>query len=139
MRSFISFFYILLLAGCQMQSGTWDGNSYAETLHNDKSITPEMAASHIGKEVVVTGKVVSSYFAEAESGSPTFLNLDASFPDNKLTVVIFKNNLDALRFNRLDWENKHVEVSGKISQYTDEFGKVRPSLEIRELHQIKSL
>lgn len=139
MRSFISFFYIILLAGCSnMPSNGWDPNGYAEQF-TSKGISPELAGNYQGKEVLVTGKVVSSYFAENESGSPTFLNLDKPFPDNALSIIIFKNYLDTLKLNTLDLENHQIEVSGKVSQYTDEFGKVRPSIEIRSMSQIKVL
>jgi hypothetical protein len=139
MRSFISFFYIILLAGCtQIPSNGWDPNSYVEQF-TSKGISPEVAGNYIGKEVLVTGRVVSSYFAEKESGSPTFLNLDKSFPDNALSVIIFKNYLDTLQLNVLDLENHQIEISGKVSQYTDEFGKIRPSIEIRSMSQIKVL
>ena len=139
MRSFISFFYILLIAACtQTPQGGWDGSGYAEQF-TSKGISPAMAGNFMGKEVTVTGKVVSSYFAEDESGSPTFLNIDHPFPDNELTVIIFKNYLDSIKLNRLDLEQHQIEITGKISQYTDEFGKVRPSIEIRYANQIKIL
>lgn len=139
MRSFISVFYIILVAGCtNIPSNGWDSSDYADQFAS-KGISPEVAGNYVGKEVLVTGKVISSYFAENESGSPTFLNLDKTFPNNALSVIIFKNYLDTLKLNVLDLENHQIEISGKVSQYTDEFGKVRPSIEIRSMSQIKVL
>jgi hypothetical protein len=139
MRSFISFFYILLIAAChQSPQGGWDGSGYAEQF-TSKGISPAVVGNYIGKEVVVTGRVVSTFFAENESGSPTFLNIDQSFPNNTMTVVIFKNYLDSMRLNCLEFENKQIEISGKVSQYKDEYGKLRPSIEIKSIEQIKVL
>ena len=139
MRLFIPFFYILFIAACQQSpENGWDGSGYAEQF-TSKGISPAVAGNFIGKEVLVTGKVVSSFFAEDESGSPTFINLDQKFPNNALTVVVFKNYLDSMRLNCLELENKQIEISGKVSQYKDEYGKIRPSIEVKSIDQIKVL
>jgi uncharacterized membrane protein YcgQ (UPF0703/DUF1980 family) len=140
MRSFVSIFYICLIAACTPQNAhDPDGWVATDYLQQPNTIAPEMAGQYNGKDVVVQGTVVTTFFAEKEAGSPTFFNLDKPFPNNDLTIVIFKDKLEEMHINRLDYEGKKVEVKGRISQYTDEVGKIRPSIEIKSSDQIKVL
>lgn len=93
-------------------------------------------AKFVGKDVKLVGTVKSTYFAEYAKGSPIFLNIDHPFPENKLTVVVFKEDADKLRFARTSYQNRRVQITGRVEQYVDEYGKVRPCIHIKKTKQL---
>ena len=52
-------------------------------------VTAAQAAERVGETLTVTGRVASTFFMESADRQPTFLNLDAAYPNQALTVVIF--------------------------------------------------
>ena len=52
------------------------------------AVAPDEAKDHIGEEVTVCGDVVSADYIRALEGRPTFLNLDAAYPDHVFSVTI---------------------------------------------------
>jgi hypothetical protein len=64
----------------------------------DRDRTPDLrigsheAISHIGSFAEVCGRVVETSFMQQVSGSPTFLNFDAPYPDQSFTAIIWGNN-----------------------------------------------
>jgi len=47
------------------------------------------AAAHVGETATVCGKVVSADYASRVKGQPTFMNLDAAYPHQVFTIVIW--------------------------------------------------
>jgi hypothetical protein len=56
-------------------------------LAQTSKITPAEARGHIGEQAVVCGSVASTKFAERSKGTPTFINLDRSYPDQIFAVI----------------------------------------------------
>jgi hypothetical protein len=76
-------------------------------------LTTEQAASKMGQEVVLKGKVVSTYFDRNGTEKPLYLNLDKRFPNNPIAVFIKEK--DAAKFPLRDkFEGKNVRVKGKV-------------------------
>ena len=53
------------------------------------SIAAKEAAAHVGEHQTVCGTVASAKYLSNGKGSPTFLNLDAPYPNQIFTVVIW--------------------------------------------------
>lgn len=133
---------LLIIAFLHLNCGgfdmpTWDANSYADGYSEQMLIAPSNAGGYIGKKITVIGTVKSTFYSETEAGRPTFINLDKAFPDNPLTIILFEKDVNAIGFNRFKYENKQVIVTGFVDQFKDEFGKIRPSIHITNLDQIR--
>jgi len=84
----------------------------------DIRIQSREAINHIGDFAEVCGRVVDTSFMQQVSGSPTFLNFDAPYPDQSFTVIIWGNV-------RHLWDqppehlyaNRRVCVTGSIRLY----------------------
>ena len=134
-----AFIGAIAISSCQNTTEKAPILSVANHDNVDAACTTENAAQYMGKKIKVVGTVKSTFYADNEKGSPTFLNLDKTFPDNKLTVVVFKPEADKLRFNRFKYQNKKIEITGRIEQYIDEYGQVRPCIHIKEEGQLAIL
>jgi exonuclease VII large subunit len=69
--------------------------------------------SNLGNKVQISEKISQVSYA---SNGNVYLNIGGKFPRNKLSLVIFKNNI----YNFADlkkYENKLVRAKGKISNY----------------------
>lgn len=67
----------------------------------------------MGEEVVLKGKVVSTYLDRNGTEKPLYLNLDKRFPNNPIAVFIKEK--DAAKFPSRDkLEGKNVRVKGKV-------------------------
>ena len=54
------------------------------------------ADAYLGESVTVEGRVVSTFYADTESGEPTFLNVGRDYPDpGRFTVVIWGDDRSA--------------------------------------------
>lgn len=97
------------------------------------SITPEEAKAHIGDSVEIRGKVFGMTYLENAKNGPTLINLGAKYPNQLLTVVIFKDVKDKLGYNPL--EEKYVQgvvvAKGRIVLYKD-----KPQIVISDPKQI---
>ncbi len=76
-------------------------------------ITPSQAKDHIGKTVIVSGKV--DQVTHSSTGT-WFINMGGKYPDNAFTAVVFKSDADKFT-NLKDLEGKTIEVKGKIKEY----------------------
>ncbi|MEW6508884.1 MAG: OB-fold nucleic acid binding domain-containing protein [Bacteroidota bacterium] len=91
-------------------------------------ITSDKAKDFIGKVVTLKGEV--SQITTTKSNT-TFINIDGKYPDNKFTLVIFKD--DAGKFTEVKtWEGKMIEVNGKVELY-----KEKPQIVLKDNKQIK--
>ena len=95
-------------------------------------ITPRDAKDHIGQVETVCGKVASAHYASGSKGQPTFLDLDARYPHEFFTVVIWGNDRDKFGAPESKYRGARICVTGKIGSY-------RGTLEIaaREPSQIE--
>jgi exonuclease VII large subunit len=82
---------------------------------NAQSISPAEAKNHIRETVKVCGKVAGERTATNSKGSPTFINLDAPFPNQVFTIVIWEE--DRQEVGTLPREGSRVCVTGKIQTY----------------------
>ena len=82
------------------------------------TLTTAEAKAHIGKEATVCGKVASARWAMNSNRRPTFLNLDAAYPKQLFTVVIFEE--DRAKFvpaAEEQFKDKDICVTGKIGEF----------------------
>ena len=97
------------------------------------SIKLEDAGKHIGDSVTVCGKVAGGIFLEDMENGPTFLVLGAAYPDQLLTLVIWKNQRGQYDpVPETQFMDKEVCVTGKIVLMND-----RPQIVIYKKDQIK--
>ena len=112
--------------------------SFSQNISKLDTITAEMAATKIGEDVIVKGKIVTTFFAEFSTGKPTFLNLEKPFPNNPVAIIIFEEQLEELGINAQNYKNKTVIVKGTVQQYKDEAKpfKYKPSITIYNKDQL---
>lgn len=89
----------------------------AGTFAQGNKIGAREAKDHVGEVATVCGKVVSTHYASATKGQPTFLNLDEPYPKGIFTTLIWGN--DRSKFGNPDskYRDTHVCVTGKVSSY----------------------
>lgn len=102
--------YILFVAAL-----FFTGVSFSQT-----AIKLEEVSKHVGDSVTVCGKVANGIFLESMDNSPTFLNLGASYPDQLLNVVIWKDQRDSYNpAPETQYADKNICVTGKIEMMND--------------------
>jgi DNA/RNA endonuclease YhcR with UshA esterase domain len=84
------------------------------TAHAQKITTSE-AKGHEGENATVCGIVASEHFASRSRGQPTFINLDAAYPHQIFTMLIWDE--DRRRIGQLPIVGSHVCVTGLITDY----------------------
>lgn len=88
------------------------GPSFAQ-----KKLAANEAKNHVGETATVCGTVESTHFASSSNKQPTFLNLDAAYPKQIFTIVIWGSDRSKFGRPEADFSRKHVCVTGKISEY----------------------
>ena len=85
----------------------------------DDSISWEQAGDYIGDYVTVVGEIVDSYQATDSTGSPTFIDMGASYPDsNRVTILIWEENLYNFDGDpETMYMGETIAVTGTISTY----------------------
>lgn len=93
----------------------------------EKPLTPKEAKSKVGETVTLEGKV-----AEVNKTDKIVrINLEARFPKQELTLVIFPANFS--KFEDVEkLEGKTVRVSGKVTEY-----QKRPQIVMDSKEQMK--
>ena len=91
--------------------------SQCQPVLTQKRITAAEAKDHIGEELTVCGKVASTRYAASTRGRPTFLDIDKPHPDQLFTVVIWGNNRSKFGNPLLDYRDKRICVTGRITEY----------------------
>jgi len=76
-------------------------------------------SSHIGDSVTVCGKVAGMRYFEKSKNQPTFLNIGASYPDQKVTVVIWGDTRKLFTTNIEDLKDKEICITGRIILYKE--------------------
>jgi DNA/RNA endonuclease YhcR with UshA esterase domain len=98
---------ILIVAAALGAVGTFA--SFAATL------SAADAKNHIGEQATVCGQVAGERTATGSRGEPSFINLDAAYPNQIFTILVWGD--DRSNVGPLPSEGAHVCVSGKIQEY----------------------
>ena len=72
------------------------------------------AASHIGESTTVCGKVAGTKYADQVNGAPTFINLDAPYPRQVFTALIWGQSRGNFS-STPESISGHICVHGRIS------------------------
>jgi len=78
-----------------------------------KKFTAREAKYHIGEQATVCGKVASGRHKRAR-GNPTFLDLDKSYPNQPLPVLIWEKDRAKFRNPEETYRNKNSCVTARI-------------------------
>jgi DNA/RNA endonuclease YhcR with UshA esterase domain len=114
---FIAFFLLILLVKTQAQADT---------------ITTDLAAKYVDKMVVLKGKVINITRRLSSKGeNMLYLDLDKKYPDNAITIVIFKEALDKITLSEDELIGKMANITGTITIFKD-----KPNIAVRAIEQI---
>lgn len=80
-----------------------------------QSISANDAKSHIGQKSTVCGTVTGERTATRSRGEPTFINLDARYPNQIFTILIWAE--DRANVGSLPADASHVCATGLIQEY----------------------
>jgi hypothetical protein len=75
------------------------------------------ASAHVGEHGVVCGTVEGGYYGRNIRGHPTFLNLDAPYPQQPFRVVIWGEHRHLFGQPEKRLQGQKICVSGKIGEY----------------------
>jgi hypothetical protein len=105
--------FVVILGGAQLFGS--DGGRGPSPC--DDAVMVTSARQHLGERISVVGRVISVQAAEHDTGAPTFLNIDADYPDpDRFSVVIWGQNAD--EFDDLhDYDDEIVCVRGTLKDY----------------------
>jgi hypothetical protein len=92
------------VATCQTAQG--------QTEHH---LTAAEAKNHLGEKATVCGHVASARFAEKSHGRPTFLYLDAAYPKQIFTIVIWGTDRPKFGTPERTYRDKNVCATGTIT------------------------
>lgn len=76
-------------------------------------------SKYIGDSVIVCGKVEGMRYFENSKNQPTFLNIGANFPDQKITVVIWGETRKLFTNKIEEFNNKDICITGRITLYKE--------------------
>jgi hypothetical protein len=97
------------------------------------AISWQNARSAIGRVATIRGRVAGTRFASTSSGSPTFLNVGANYPNpRRFTVVIWIENRGAFGRPEMRYRRKNICVRGRVTSYEGV-----PEIEARSPSQIR--
>ena len=82
---------------------------------NAQTISAPDAKNHVGEKATVCGKVAGERTATGSKGEPTFVNLDASYPNQIFTILIWGE--DRQNAGDLPSEGSRICATGMIQQY----------------------
>ena len=102
------------------------GIAYGQT-----SIKLEEVSEHTGDSVTVCGLVTDMRYFENSKNQPTFLNIGDSYPNQKLTVVIWGSVKTRFKESIENLKGKQICITGRIILF-----KERPEIVIENPEQI---
>jgi micrococcal nuclease len=82
-----------------------------------KKLTAAEAKDHIGDRATVCGMVASTHYAASSRGRPTFLTLDAAFPKQVFTILIWGSDRPKFGDPEAKYRDKQICVTGLIKDY----------------------
>jgi hypothetical protein len=80
-----------------------------------QSVKIDDAKNHLGETQTICGKVVSEWKAKNSTGTPTFINLDAPYPNQTFKIVIWEEDLQDI--GPLPAQGSRVCATGKIQTF----------------------
>jgi hypothetical protein len=95
------------------------------------TLTTTEAAKHVGENATVCGIVAGVHTATSSKGSPTFVNLDKTYPNQVFTILIWGSDLSKFSPAPASWDGKRVCAIGTITLY-----RSVPEIVAREAGQI---
>ena len=110
------------------------GVTLATTSFAAESVPPADARKHVGEHARVCGKVVSAKYAESSRRSPTFLNLDESYPKQVFTAVIWGDARPKFKTAPELLKGHAICVNGTVTLY-----KGRAEMEVSDPVQIEEM
>ena len=80
-----------------------------------QTISAAQAKAHEGENATVCGKVASERTATSSRGDPTFINLDAAYPNQVFTILVWGD--DRQKVGALPSDGSRVCATGLITDY----------------------
>ena len=80
-----------------------------------QTLTTAQAKAHLGESATVCGKVAGERTATSSRGEPTFINLDAAYPYQVFTILVWGD--DRKNVGELPQVGNRVCATGKIQDY----------------------
>jgi hypothetical protein len=80
-----------------------------------QNLTTAQAKAHVGESATVCGKVAGERTATSSKGEPTFINLDAAYPNQIFTILVWGD--DRKNVGELPHVGARVCASGMIQDY----------------------
>jgi hypothetical protein len=80
----------------------------------ESTLSTTDAARHIGEHTTVCGEIASEHTATRSRGTPTFINLDAPYPNQIFTALVWGS--DRANVGNLP-RNGRICVTGTITEY----------------------
>jgi hypothetical protein len=80
-----------------------------------QTLTTAQAKAHLGESATVCGKVAGEKTATSSRGDPTFINLDAAYPNQVFTILVWGD--DRKNVGELPHVGSRVCVTGMIQDY----------------------
>jgi DNA/RNA endonuclease YhcR with UshA esterase domain len=102
------------------------------TAKGQVSIKLEESGQHIGDSVTICALVADMRYFENSKNQPTFLNIGDSYPNQKLTVVIWGSVKIKFKEPIENLKGKQICITGRIILF-----KERPEIVIDSPDQIK--
>lgn len=84
-------------------------------LAHAQSFTAAQAKDHEGQTAAVCGTVASEHTSARSKGQPTFINLDAPYPNQLFTILVWDD--DRANVGTLPRMGSHVCATGLIKDY----------------------
>jgi hypothetical protein len=94
-----------------------------------ETYTAAEVAKHVGEQATVCGKVVSERTATSSRGAPMFINLDAPYPNQVFTILIWQEN--RAHIGPLPAQGARVCATGLIRSY-----RAAPEIEVTSKSQL---
>lgn len=80
-----------------------------------QSISATDAKAHVGENAIVCGNVASERTVMRSRGEPTFINLDAAYPNQVFTILVWGD--DRKSVGELPHVGSHVCATGLIEKF----------------------
>jgi hypothetical protein len=80
-----------------------------------QTLTASQAKAHEGETATVCGKVASERTANNSRGEPTFIKVDAAYPNQVFTILVWGE--DRKNVGELPPVGSHVCANGQITDY----------------------
>jgi hypothetical protein len=88
---------------------------YFTTPRNSISVAASQA--YIGQTKTVHGMVWSASYEPSVRGKPTYLDMDAAYPNARMTVVIWGERRSQFGEPERDYIHREIYVTGQIASY----------------------